>query len=54
MTKGQQAMAHAMIFPEADTAYPGKKSREGNFLKGPFNSEVQRLGLLSYARIFFI
>ena len=22
--------------------------------KGPFNSEVQRLGLLSYARIFFI
>jgi hypothetical protein len=21
---------------------------------GPFNSEVQRLGLLSYARIFFI
>ena len=33
MTKGQQAMAHAMIFPEADTAYPGKKSREGKLLE---------------------
>jgi hypothetical protein len=22
--------------------------------KGPFNSEVQRIGLLSYARMFFI
>jgi hypothetical protein len=30
----------------ADPAHPSEI--------GPFNSEVQRLGLLSYARIFFI
>ena len=29
-------------------------ARLGALTFGPFNSEVQRLGLLSYARIFFI
>jgi hypothetical protein len=35
-------------------AYLNNTPFESLFYAGPFNSEVQRLGLLSYARIFFI
>jgi D-alanyl-D-alanine-carboxypeptidase/D-alanyl-D-alanine-endopeptidase len=36
------------------TPLPTSPSRPSSISSGPFNSEVQRIGLLSYTRIFFI